>query len=552
MLLKAGAAGILALALVLAAGALKAQAPGPIALAGQVSTTLEGPMEGVLVSAKRAGVPITVTVVSDARGKYRFPSARLSPGHYTLSVRAEGYDLVPVPTVELRPRVTATANLTLKPTTDLASQLSDAEWVTSMPGTDAQKVQLIGCNGCHNVSRIVNSHFTANQWIPIVQRMYTHYTYNTSPLKPQVRPNPFPPPGPDEVRPFAEYLASINLSTGPRAWTPRPFPRPTGAATHVIYTEYDVGNPVTQPHDVVVDAHGIIWYSDFVEQTLGSVDPKTGKETDYPVPLLKPDFPVGALDLELDASHNIIYLATNYQGAVEQFDTRSHRFTMLDVPKTWNNVSLQISFATAPGSDGKQWVKENGSQILRYDPATKIWDHFGPIAGTDPPHRMDIYGMNNDSQNNLYLMDIWELHGDEIGKIDAQTGAVTTFKTVSPKVSPRRGRFDPQDRLWFGEFTGNAVGMLDARSGKMYEWKMPIPFTAPYDVVPDRTGEVWVDGMWSDHVSRLDPQTGKVVDYLTPRKTNMRRAFVDNSTNPVTFWAGSDHGASILEVQPTN
>ena len=45
-------------------------------LSGQVASKEEGAMEGVLVSAKRAGATITVTVVSDARGNYQFPAAR--------------------------------------------------------------------------------------------------------------------------------------------------------------------------------------------------------------------------------------------------------------------------------------------------------------------------------------------------------------------------------------------------------------------------------------------------------------------------------------------
>jgi virginiamycin B lyase len=38
------------------------------ALTGQVTSQEEGPMEGVLVSAKKEGSNITITVVSDARG----------------------------------------------------------------------------------------------------------------------------------------------------------------------------------------------------------------------------------------------------------------------------------------------------------------------------------------------------------------------------------------------------------------------------------------------------------------------------------------------------
>ena len=56
----------LALAL-LQAGFLPAPAQAPAPLSGQVSSAEEGAMEGVLVSARKAGSNITVTVVSDAQ-----------------------------------------------------------------------------------------------------------------------------------------------------------------------------------------------------------------------------------------------------------------------------------------------------------------------------------------------------------------------------------------------------------------------------------------------------------------------------------------------------
>ena len=48
--------------------------PAP-ALGGQVTSAEEGAMEGVLVSAKRAGSNMTITVVSDEKGRYSFPAA---------------------------------------------------------------------------------------------------------------------------------------------------------------------------------------------------------------------------------------------------------------------------------------------------------------------------------------------------------------------------------------------------------------------------------------------------------------------------------------------
>src|SRR6266436_7458291 len=70
-----------------------AQTPAASALAGKVTSQEEGAMEGVLVSAKRAGSTMTITVVSNAQGQYSFPRDRLEPGAYSLAIRAVGYEL---------------------------------------------------------------------------------------------------------------------------------------------------------------------------------------------------------------------------------------------------------------------------------------------------------------------------------------------------------------------------------------------------------------------------------------------------------------------------
>ena len=68
--------------------------PGPSPLSGIISSDREGRMEGVIVSARRPGSTITVSVVSDAAGMYGFPAGRLAAGSYELTIRAAGYDLV--------------------------------------------------------------------------------------------------------------------------------------------------------------------------------------------------------------------------------------------------------------------------------------------------------------------------------------------------------------------------------------------------------------------------------------------------------------------------
>ena len=56
--------------------------------------------------------------------------------------------------------------------------------------------------------------------------------------------------------------------------------------------------------------------------------------------------------------------------------------------------------------------------------------------------------------------------------------------------------------------------------------------------------------MHSDRAVRMNPKTGETVEYLLPKETNMRTVFLDNSTSPITFWTGSNHGAAVVKVEP--
>src|SRR5882757_10102213 len=105
---------------------LRGQTPSSVGLTGQVTSKEEGPMEGVIVSAKKEGSTITVSVSSDQQGRYRFPRERMEPGTYSLKMRAAGYDLDDVGPVQVNADKTATADLKLHKTTNLSADLHGA------------------------------------------------------------------------------------------------------------------------------------------------------------------------------------------------------------------------------------------------------------------------------------------------------------------------------------------------------------------------------------------------------------------------------------------
>jgi virginiamycin B lyase len=349
---------------------------------------------------------------------------------------------------------------------------------------------------------------------------------------------------------FAEYLAGINLSARQKhAFELEPFARPTGRATKVIITEYDLPRREIQPHDVIVDPDGMVWYSNFGEQLLSRMDPRTGKVTDFPIPVQKPGYPMGTLDLELDQDGNI-WIGLMYQTGMARFDRATESFRIYPLPEEWQTDATQQShFSVAAAKvDGKVWVKNSDrSQVMRLDLATGQYENLGTFHHPETNRPIGIYGIYADQQNNAYIL---EFPFGGIGKIEAKTGKLAYYRTPTPNSRARRGRVDAQNRLWFAEFGSNGVAMFDPGTEKITEWKKPLPWEAPYDVVADRNGEAWEVNEASDRVGRLDPRTGEWTNYLLPRFGNIRRVFVDDRKTPVSVWIGNNLGAAIVKIEP--
>jgi virginiamycin B lyase len=522
-------------------------------LTGQVSSTEEGNMEGVLVSAKKDGSTISVTVVTDAKGQYNFPAGRLAAGKYTITTRAAGYDLVGPKAAEVPATGAATADLKLAKARNIASKLSSGEWLNSIPGSDQQKAFMGQCVGCHSLQRVLTSSYSPQEFEQIFVRM-SRYSPGSQPT--HVQPLL---PGPRGERPAvsgaaakaaAEYLASVSLGNpGAAEYSFKTFPRPTGKSTRVIITEYDLPRKEAMPHDVIVDADGKVWYSDFGSQFVGVMDQKTGQVKDIPIPVLKPEQPKGGLDIEFDPSGNV-WLSMMYQAGISRIDAKTHEVKAYGFPKEWQSPSTQASMVSPQHSDvdGKVWTNNQEDHFTyRLDVKTGQFENMG--QNKDPGGRqIRAYGMPTDLTNNVYQL---EFGGQSIGVRDSKTNQVTIYKTPMNQSRPRRGRVDAENRLWFAEYGSNGIGLFDPKTAAIKEWQLPTKWSAPYDVVPTKDmSEVWTGSMLNDFVARLDVKSGQITEYLLPRTTNIRRVFVEETGPRPVLWVGSNHGASIVKVEP--
>jgi len=535
--------------LVLAISCLSGRLPAASAafgLTGIVSSDAEGPMGGVLVSAKRMPGTMTVTVVSDSQGRYTFPPGRLAVGDYQLAIRAIGYDAVDAVITAVVGKGEKEADIKLNKTRDLASQMSDVEWLMSVPGADERKQYLfLTCSQCHTLAPVLKSTYDSAGWMTTLARMSGWdqvSSINQPVLSPDQRGGTF---GGKE---FAEYLSSINLSSGStHDFQLKTLPRPHGDDTRVIITEYDLPRPQAEPHDVAPDKAGMIWYQDFMDGIIGRLNTVTGEVKEWHDPVTKPGYPSAFQCLEWDSQGNI-WLGRHDWNGIARFDIKTEQFTNFDLPPGTKADLISV------GGDAKVWVKDSASNALyRVDPATGAATTFSQLPSElttkeykGPRHH--IYGITADPNGNLYEADIV---GGDIFRVDGKSGKVMTYAIPTPNAGPRRMHLDSAGHLWIGEYYGKTIGMFDTKTEQFREWPVPVPWYGPYDVVGDKDGYAWTGGMTSELILRLNTRTGQFRKYLLPRLgVNVRRVEVDNSGIRPIFWVGENHQAKIARVEP--
>jgi streptogramin lyase len=556
-------------ALLFISGQAATLAQGAAAISGVVSSQAEGKMEGVVVTARRTGANSDVSVVSDAKGQYAFPSDHLGPGTYGLTIRAVGYELPSPVSATVAAGKTTTADLALQQAADMSRQLTGLEWAMNIPGSDEDKDHLLrqaaSCSYCHNIERIIRSTYTADQFPAVITRMQKYYldgsnysfegrgraSVETPQAQAGAEKNPnwgyFPPLPKTEL---GKYLATINRNGYARNLPTSGFktlPRPKGAETRVIVTQWDMPRRDTVAHDGILDKDGNFWYSDQSALYLGRFDSKTGTFKEWAVPGRK-QAPAGVSDVVVDPDGYVWFPATSDAavsnfGMITRFDPRTETFEPV-----------------------KNMPKTASTQFLGMDAKGKLWSGFGPWFKIDrktntfeeafdirkvPNKPADAsgggYQMEVDSKGNPVLTDA---SGGYIVKMDGATKEMKFFKVPGKDPYPRRGRMDKDDRFWFSMYRADSVGMFDSKSETIKVFQIPLKYFTPYTTsYPDARGRIFSGSNTSDRLSRLDTRTGDTIFYLMPTR-DFDTKKISIAQDGKTIWFANKRAARVVRVEP--
>lgn len=561
----------------LTAGQILAQTTAP--LNGIVSNSAGEPIEGVVVIAEPQGQNWKIAVSSDATGHYAFRADRLPPGRYAITARATGYQLKEAVNVTVTDQSTQ-RDLSLSALTDkdqLASQLTSLEWLRSWPADtqikDAFTHNLVNCMFCHSLERIARSNYSAQEFLPVIQRMLTYETDHSS----GERIQRVAPPAPLEdlswfgtpASDIAEFLANVNLSEERKHW-PYDFellPRPTGDATKAVVTVFTIPRANSVIHDLDVDSQGRVWYGNTGWDYLGMLDPASGQFSEWPAPNFLPtevpenvDRIVGVQDIQVDPQGHVWVAAGGTK--LTRFMPEKEKWQAFDLPVIWRNPFLSPiregeAAIWATGLAGLPDGHKRHETAYRLDiktgqlsPGITLFDHMPPPD--DPWHDDPLnycYMMDQDQDGN-FLCTASVPSG--IIRGNRETGESVFYPTPTRHAYPRRGYRDNQNRFWFSEFYADNIGVMDLNTNHIKEFAVGPQYISPYYARPDNRGYIWSSALGSDRLLRLDPSSGDVVSYLMPVYYDARKVVVDESSAHTVVWLPNKNSAELIRVELFN
>jgi virginiamycin B lyase len=558
---------------------------GAAALSGTVKSSDGKPLEGVGVSARGAADTFTTTVYTDDAGRYLFPS--LPAGAYKMRAQAVGFEAAKAEAV-LSGSASKPADLTLSPLTDFYKQLSGTEWAASLPEDtpDDRRMKTVfinNCSGCHQVSFLLQNRFDAAGWSAVMTLMEKMLSIGYAPEN--ATPNSIIHAYKPEL---AEYLGRVR---GPSnvPLNLKLLPRPTGDAARVVVTEYDLSRPDMPgwimehngtdwtegtpsrwngraAHDVAVDKGGSVWFADDAtpERTLGKLDPRTGKITEYKL-ADEANAAETSHALVFDKVGNI-WFANGTEGAPTKFDPETGKFSRYPRPQ---DIPYSGDFITMD-TKGNIWSPDREG-AFKLDPETGKYTNYSlkpgkanyDIAADDE----DKVWVSQPGGNDMIVVDSHSGKVDQLAlnyltspdyEVTAKDRELSASLGLTPNTAtplekgPRRSAADRgTDTIWVCEFFADRLAKIDAKTRKVTEYPLPHRYSQPYSAtVNQKDHTVWITMLNSDRIAKFDPATEKFTEYTLPtRGTEIRHIQVDSSTNPPTVWLPYDRTNKIARIQ---
>ena len=530
-------------------------------LSGMVVDRDGNPVAGVMVTAFDSQAIKNVTALSQEDGSYSIPN--LNPRAHLVRARLAGLDDELI-RMKYNPfggyadggkREFLDIDFTMKPATDLDSQRTSANLLglLTWPSKEADHNFRMACTYCHQMG-------TPGIRANIADTPEFATTIRTMPgfrgLLPEVKEN---------LIPMLIKVYGKGAEADWPAYVP-PAP-PSGEVLEAIITQWEIGSP-TDPsaHDIELGDDGLVYAVDFRNDSIWTLDPKTGERRTYFIP--------GGLGSNIDRAgkkgpHSIekapngdMWMTLAISGQMAKFDVRTKEFTQIsgaeaDNPRGRGGYPHTLRF----DQKGIIWYTDTGAGVYSLDPETmkvKLYRTLRPedAEGIIPGGRGEARGSTHYGIDVAPDGKIWygKLNGQRIGRIDPATGEIKEWKP--PIHGPRRLHVAPDGIVWVPGFGSGDLARFDPESEEWTVYKLPGEMT-PYALnVHPKTGDVWICGTSDDTMIRFDPKAETFTVYPMPTRVSYTREiefdedgnlWTSNSNRPA--YQVEDQRGSVIRIE---
>jgi virginiamycin B lyase len=471
------------------------------------------PFMGAFVVAENAQKRMTVSVLSNAQGRYHI--GNLPAATYTVKITAIGYKSDPRTDMRLSDDQKSSADFSLQKDAVHWSDLSTYQGRRLLPKTKDHDLShadpfFVTCfQSCHSFQkRMAPTVRDESGWREKVLYMREVFMHGAGPRLSD-----------EKVEDFVSYLTTAFGPESPKPKSPEEMPEYKSlvrtfspAAMNIAYVEYNFAAPKGMgPWSAAEDKDGMLWIPYYGRgNEVVRLNPQTGEFARFPLPFAQ----TAGIHSAVPARDGTVWFTEAALGRM------GHLNPLTKELKEYQNPPLPDGRRTTAHTirvddSGRVWAS-GGPAITMLDPKTEEFKHFD-LGGT----YANVVGRNGDQWFTSFRLD---------GPIARVTKEGVLSKFYPPtKGKPQRLELDADGVVWFTERQGNKIGRFDPKTESFKEFPLPGPEASPYAIGIDRNQMIWYSSHEQDTLNRLDPKTGDVTEYPYPHSEISMREFFSDS-----------------------
>ncbi len=440
---------------------------------------------------------LNVSVFTAIDGRYALPPLR--PARYRVRARRIGFEESFRESLDLV-APGAVVDFSLRPASDINSQLP-ANYFLSLLSWPTRRIKGDFVRTCANCHQIGDHEFreerTEAEWERIVNRMIG---YGAVPFF-------------AETRPLLVPTLARTFGHGNYPAFPAP-PPPGGDAVRAVVYEWVI-DPQSRAscHDLELGLDGTVY-------TVGGVytlNPATGERNQY----LVED---GGHSIERDANGDMWITAPGPEQLIK-FDVRTKQFTPYNQPRIGDDLG-SYPHTLRFDDQGRIWYTlSRSNHVCRFDPPSATFTYYRLPEANPAESGVPIpvpYGCDVAPDQTVWWS---QLYGHRIGRIDPNTGVVTSWRP--PFDGPRRLHVGPDNQVWVPAYGSAELGRFDPITESWKVYPLPAKPTGsdlPYSLNVNRSnGDVWITGSDSDTLIRFRPGTEEFTVFELPTPVDFTR-----------------------------